>query len=163
VTAYDASEWNSLFIATTGAAAALTGLVFVAVSINLEQILKQEGLPDRALETVLLLLSVLFVSIVALVPGQGHIPLGVELLTVGTIFGVGIGLLARKSLPHGPRRAWVVGRVIVVLVATVPTLIGGISLLAMKGGGFYWIVAGILGAIGGGIVNAWVLLIEILR
>ena len=37
--AYDPSEWTDLFVATAGASAALAGLVFVAVSINLERIL----------------------------------------------------------------------------------------------------------------------------
>ena len=46
--AYDVQEWTDLFVATTGAAAALAGLVFVAVSINIERILKFEGLAERA-------------------------------------------------------------------------------------------------------------------
>jgi hypothetical protein len=43
------------------------------------------------------------------------------------------------------------------------TAIGSISILAESGGGLYWVVAGILGAIFGGVANARVLLVEILR
>ena len=68
--AYDPAEWTDLFVATAGATAALAGLVFVAVSINLDRIIGEAGLPDRALETLLLLVLVLLVSIVALIPGQ---------------------------------------------------------------------------------------------
>jgi hypothetical protein len=34
VSAYDATAWSELFVATAGASAALAGLVFVAVSIT---------------------------------------------------------------------------------------------------------------------------------
>jgi hypothetical protein len=47
--AYSASEWGDLFVATAGASAALAGLVFVAVSINIERILEFNDLPERAL------------------------------------------------------------------------------------------------------------------
>ena len=46
--AYSAAEWESLFVAEAGASAALAGLLFVALSINLERILKGIGLPGRA-------------------------------------------------------------------------------------------------------------------
>jgi modulator of FtsH protease len=36
-------------------------------------------------------------------------------------------------------------------------------LLAESGGGLYWTFAGIIGAIVGAVMNAWVLLVEILR
>ena len=54
------------FIAAAGASAALAGLVFVAVSINIERILKFEELPPRAEMTLLLLITVLLVSIIGL-------------------------------------------------------------------------------------------------
>ena len=48
-------------------------------------------------------------------------------------------------------------------LATVPFVIAGLSLIAESGGGLYWVLAGIVGAILGGVTNAWVLLVEILR
>ena len=70
MTAYDASEWSDLFVASAGAGAALAGLVFVAVSINIDRILAGEGLPERALATVLTLLMAVCVSIVGLIPAR---------------------------------------------------------------------------------------------
>jgi len=78
--AYHASEWSDLFVATAGASAALAGLVFVAVSINLARVVQFSDLPDRALATVLFLVSVLLVSIIGLIPGQSNLALGIELL-----------------------------------------------------------------------------------
>jgi modulator of FtsH protease len=162
LTAYDASEWTDLFVATAGASAALAGLVFVAVSINVDRILKFEGLPERALETVLMLLSVLLISIVGLIPGQSTAALGAELLVLGLGFGIVTVRLARRSLPGGSQpRSWLISRVLVATAATLPVIVGGASILAETGGGLYWIVAGI--AIAGAVANAWVLLVEILR
>ena len=48
--AYDPGAWTDLFVATVGATAALTGLIFVGVSINLTRITAFKGLPERALE-----------------------------------------------------------------------------------------------------------------
>ena len=165
MSAYDASAWTNLFTATTGAAAALTGLVFVAVSINLTRILQFDGLPARALETILLLMSVLVVGIAGLVPGQDDTALGIELLVVAVGFGAGIGLAARRSLTGIER---VEGRIVAlrlgaVAAGTLPLLVGAISVLATAGGGLYWIAAGIVGAFAGAVLNAWVLLVEILR
>lgn len=47
--------WADFFVAASGASAALLGLLFVSLSINLEQILKTSGLTSRAAETMLLL------------------------------------------------------------------------------------------------------------
>jgi hypothetical protein len=47
------SGWENFFIAEVGASAALTGLIFVGVSINLARILSFPKLPNRALQPLL--------------------------------------------------------------------------------------------------------------
>ena len=164
MTAYEPGQWSDLFVATAGASAALAGLVFVAVSINIERILRYKGLPDRALETVLLLLGVLLVSVVGLIPGQSHVALGAELLVVSLILGTVIARLPtiHEASAQQPA-AWLWGRWSVRVAGTVPFVIGAVSILAESGGGLYWIVAGIVFAVTGAVINAWVLLVEILR
>jgi hypothetical protein len=46
VTANETAECRVLFLASAGASAALAGLVFVAVSINVRRILGFEGCPN---------------------------------------------------------------------------------------------------------------------
>ncbi len=163
--AYETSEWTDLFVATAGASAALAGLVFVAVSINIERILKYRGLPERGLETVLLLVAVLVVSVVGLIPGQGRTALGLELLAVNLTTALVIVRLPvvapttpGRDAPYAVSARWAVR-----LAGTTMLLIGSISILLAAGGGLYWIVAGMLFAVVGAVVNAWVLLVEILR
>jgi len=162
--AFDISSWKDLFVASAGASAALAGLVFVAVSINIDRILKFKGLPERALQTVLLLLSVVLVSIIGLIPGQSHVALGAELLVEGLLFGAAIAMLLRRSLPPpSSPQSWRLSRVAVMATGTVPLIIGGASILAQSGGGLYWTVGGIIFAIAAAVGNAWVLMVEILR
>ena len=162
--AYSPDQWSDLFVATAGAAAALTGLLFVAVSINLERILAFRGLPNRALATLVLLLEVTIASIFGLAPGQSTTTLGVELLAIGLISLAAVSLLIRKSFDPAHQSAGrMAGNGTVGALATVPFVIAGVSLIAESGGGLYWVLAGIVGAILGGVTNAWVLLVEILR
>jgi hypothetical protein len=161
--AYDATEWHDLFVASAGATAALAGLVFVAVSINLERILRYEGLPERGLETVMLLVGSLVVSIICLIPGQSHLALGLELLGTAALFVLALGRVPifRPSAEHGGAPLHV--RLEIRYAGVVLFSLGGLSLVAAAGGGLYWVVAGVLVATLAAVVNAWVLLVEIMR
>ena len=72
--AYDPETWHDLFLGAAGAAAALSGLIFVAVSINLRDIFAEEKkvgssyLTGRALESLVALLIVLGISLEGLDP-----------------------------------------------------------------------------------------------
>jgi hypothetical protein len=108
--AYDPSAWTALFTATDSTSAALTGLVFVAVSINIRAILKGPGLPERALESLILLLGVLAVSSLALIPRQWPTVLGIELATESILRTTAAGLLINDGRKRQMKRSWLIGR-----------------------------------------------------
>lgn len=68
------AHWANFFAAEVGAAAALTGLIIVAVSINLSRILSFPQLPARAAESFLMLIGALMVASLGLVPEQPVAP-----------------------------------------------------------------------------------------
>jgi modulator of FtsH protease len=164
VPAYSASRWESFFVADVGAAAALAGLLFVAISINLTRIVEDPNLPGRAGETIVLLLNSLVIGSICLMPGQSHTALGIEVLVVGAIgWAIPVSVQvrnARTPLRPGERRAF---RTITTQLAMVPFLVGGVSLIARGGGGLYWVGVGMIATFVAAAAAAWVLMVEILR
>ena len=175
--AYETEQWHDLFVAMAGAAAALAGLLFVAVSINLTDILKSPLLPRRALEALLIMLGVVLVSIFVLVPGQSRQVLGLEVLLLGTVLCL-VSLVprlrsAREDTTHEvgdsseTASQIVVTRVVVPVVQLVlsfgPMVVAGVSLLVGSGGGLYWLIPSLLLSFMAAITTAWVLMVEILR
>ena len=65
-----AGHWTDFFIAEVGATAALAGLIIVAISINVQQILSIGHLPGRAREALTLLFGALLICSLALIPGK---------------------------------------------------------------------------------------------
>jgi hypothetical protein len=161
--AYSSEPWHDLFVGVAGAAAALTGLLFVSLSINLQHILGQPWLPRRAGLTLLLLFETLAIAVFGLVPSQSPTALGLELLGVGGVvwlFAVGVFSVRRPALD---RRLPIIVNAVAAQLATLPVLVAGVSLLAGHGGGLYWLVPAIVLLLAVGAMNAWVMLIEILR
>jgi hypothetical protein len=163
--ATDPSAWEGLFITEAGVAAVLAGLLFVAVSINLGRILLHPGLTGRAAEAIGLLTGVLVACTLGLVPGQSRAVLGVEVLAAGVLawlVQVGIHLQAVRDRV-GPSPAARIGRIGLAQAAVLPLPVAGLSLLLGAGGGLYWLVPGIVLCLVVAVLDAWVLLIEILR
>jgi len=158
------SGWENFLVAQVGASAALAGLVFVGVSINLTRILSIGGLPESALEALVLLLAVLVISSLLLVP-QPLTAVDIELLLAGLAdTAILLFLMAysrRKMEPRYYGYLWFRGTI--SLCATLPVTIAGIAVLVWNTGGLYWIVPATLLSIIVAIYNAWVLLVEINR
>lgn len=157
--------WSDFFVAAAGAAAALAGLVFVSLSINLARIIASPGMSGRAAETIIVLAGALIGALVALIPHLSSRAWGLALLVVALPTWIGPMIIqARAAQAHAYSNPWqVVMRAVLHQAATLPGLVAGASLIGFLPGGVGWFAAGVLISILVAMVNAWVLLVEILR
>ena len=163
---YAPADWVALCAAEVAAAAALTGLVFVSVSINVERIMRYPTLPDRALEAILLFSVVVLTSTLVLVPGQGIALLGIELLLVSVLAWAAVTNIHVRSLRDPDARRYMPQRIAYAALTELAMLafaLAGLTLLLHAGGGLYWLVPATVLALSGAVLSAWVLLIEIIR
>jgi hypothetical protein len=80
-----------------GAAAGLVGLLFVAASIRVDAIAASGKLRNRAAQTLVLFLTVLFVAVFLAVPDQSLRILGVEVLVLAIVAGSALYVLDRRA------------------------------------------------------------------
>lgn len=164
MTGYEPDAWSEFGVGIVGAAAALAGLLFVAMSINISRILANRTLPARAAGNLILFVLPLLVGTWILIPGQSSVPLGIELIGTGVLAG---GLLLRLQRPSNRSGEalpyWLFGGLAPSVLAGALTLVGGASVLAGHGGGLYWVAPAMVLAFATGLAGAWVLLVEILR
>jgi modulator of FtsH protease len=161
----ETAHWSDFFVAEVGAAAALSGLVVVAISINLKQILTVSVLPGRAAETLVMLVCAMLICSAGLIPDQPARIFGLETLIFGAIIcavSATTQLRTLSSIKGSPIHWWAV-RLLVSAVAALPIVIGGILLYIGRPEGAYWIAGGVMALLAAGVFNSWVLLIEILR
>jgi hypothetical protein len=164
VAGYESHFWFEFAVAIVGAAAVLSGLLFVAMSINIERIMGIVTLPSRAAGTLVLFVIPLLIGTWILIPEQSSMVLGVELVATGLLGG---GLVLRLNRPSKRAAeetwgAWLGSYVPSIMVAVL-TVLGGITLIAERGGGLYWVAPAVVIALLTGLTGAWVLLVEILR
>jgi hypothetical protein len=159
------AEWQNLLEVQASAAATLTGLVFVAASINLSRIIAVPSLPARAAETILQFLQVFFLRSAGLIPRQPLFALAIEILAVSLaswLLQLRWHIRYARSRSGHPRR-WLVTRILQTQLASIPFFLAAISLFLGTAGALYWLVLGFAFSFFSGVLNSWVLLIEIIR
>jgi modulator of FtsH protease len=157
-------SWADFFTAELGAAAALAGLVIVGISINVTRILADPALPGRAVETLVLPTGILVASTYALVPHQPDWLLGTELAVTGAVMWIIPAIIHVRAfrMPVSAPVRWV-PRLLLAFFASWPFIASGILLVLHVNGALYWAVSGVVVALIATVINAWVLLVEILR
>jgi hypothetical protein len=169
MTANDLGEWTEFFLGTAGAVAALSGLIFVGVSVNLSRILaaeKSEGgsfLTGRAIEALVALLTILGVSTFGLAPELGTTSFGFVLLAAASFCAVAPIRLVAVVIRTGHRPAGFASRLLFAAALVTCLIAAGVTLFAGVDGGFYWLPFAVVLAVTVAAVNAWVLLVEVMR
>jgi modulator of FtsH protease len=164
VNGYAPEQWHDFAVAAAGAAAALTGLLFVAISINLQRILQFAPLPARAFTTLSSLASLLIVSLFILAPGQRNRVIGTEIAACGLLVAVlAVSSIARVRRSDAVSTKSQVAPLGTVVLPALLLFVAGLSLLTGSGGGLYWLLFGVILGFIGAVIDAWVLLIEIMR
>jgi modulator of FtsH protease len=166
---YEAAGWVDLFLATAGATAALNGLIFVGLSVNIKTVLEIEQkdggnfLTGRALEALVALLDVLVVSLVAMTPRIASGALGAFVLLGATVSGISPMRAHHASRHLAGLRPTMLLHLLTAWALTLTLAIAGFTVIVGNGGGLYWLPAAFVLAIAIAATNAWVLLVEILR
>jgi modulator of FtsH protease len=156
--------WQPFLVAQIGASAALLGLLFIGVSLNLARIIAAPLLTSRALFALLLLLAVLVAASLLLIPGQPMALLGVEMLLLGVLLawkGGATGIAMRRGAVTAPLTIRL--NLALTGLAVAPYPVAGVLLLAGDGRAFFWIAAGMIVSTIKAVTDAWVLLVEINR
>jgi hypothetical protein len=159
--AYSPQMWETLFIFVGGASTTLTGLLALALSINLRRIMKTPIHRARSREALVTFLILILLSILMLIPGQDNMSLGIELVTLG-IASLGAALwlqyLTLGGLDPSLRRRWI-ARIALLDSGSTCEIIGGYSLSIGNGGGLYWLVPTIFLCLVWGLLNSWELIV----
>jgi hypothetical protein len=155
--------WGTFAEISGSAAAALTGLLFVAVSIRITYIARSQELRNRAAQTLSLFGTVLIISVLITIPRQAYRTLGAELVVLAVIIGTGFYILDRRAKGDRSNQA-----IAPVLEAVTPTgvtslllLAAGIVLVLGVPAGLYVLVGPVLVALVGGVTSAWLFLTKI--
>ena len=157
--------WHDYFIAQAGASAAIAGLLFVSLSINIDRIIKMAWLPPRAAMTMLLLVGSLVEALLALWPRQSVQVLGIELLAVSLVVWGYAMQLAVESLRTPPKelRRYSMQSALIAQFAMLPAILGAAGIVAGFEASAYALAFSMVMAILVAFYNSWVLLVEILR
>ncbi len=155
--------WHDFYLMIGTAAATLIGLLFVALSLNIELLRKDETGNMRiiAAQTFNIFVYVLLFAVLFLIPRNGPFGLGLPLIGIGAagLWSTVVQFFAaRKSRANWGRRG-VTWRFLLPLISLSVVIIIAISVLYGITDGLYWLVPVMLTLLATASRNAWDLLI----
>jgi hypothetical protein len=158
---YTVSVWLGFGEALAAVAGALTGLLFVAVSVKSDALAASRSLSSRAAQTLVLFMTSVLIALLLVVP-QPPVALGWELLAVAVVSGTALLALDRRA-GHGADQgvASYVEKFSPNSITAVLVGVAGLTFLLRAGGGLYWLIPAAVASLLGGVVNAWMFLIKV--
>ncbi len=159
MTGYQPTLWHDYFLMVGGGAAALTGLVFVAMTLHLEEITQNPVHRHRA-RTILTGLTAVFIRCaLVLMGGQNAQAVAVELIVVL----VGVEAILYRSIRQAARDAdpWVLLRAIGSFACLLLEQAGALVLFFGGAWGLYVVGLGMMSSFVFIMSGAWLLLVGV--
>ena len=153
-------DWETFGLVIGGAAGALIGLLFVAISIRATTIAAAPDLRNRAAQTLVIFVSPLLIAILIAIPAQPDWLLGAEFVVLAVLLAVVLVLLDRRTWDGGSDRR--LSRILKVVSPNTVTATGiaatGVLMLCGLRWGIYVLAPSMCVAIVGGLASAWLFL-----
>ena len=158
---YATAMWLSFGEALAAVGGALTGLLFVAVSVKSNVLAASLGLRSRAAQTLVLFLTSVLIAVLLVAP-QPAAALGWELLAVALVTGTALFILDRRA-GHSSDQGWAryIERFSPNTITAALVAVAGLTFLLKAGGGVYWLIPASVAGLVGGVVNAWLFLVRL--
>jgi hypothetical protein len=157
--------WHELYVMLGTSSAALIGLLFVASSLHLAEVVNEEIYRLRAQYTALLLVGTLVQAAIVLTPQPMHF-LGAELLATN-VWGISVPLnLLYKAIrirASGKRGGFSVYRAAYFIAGYVAGIAGSAALMVQAEWGMYLVTVCYVNCLIATIWNAWMIMLGIGR
>ena len=150
---YTTAPWAGFGEALAAVAGALTGLLFVALSVKSDVLAASRSLSSRAAQTLVLFMTSVLIAVFLVAP-QPAAAVGAELLAVGAVSGAALLILDRRA-GHGSDQdvARYVERFSPNTITAVLVGVAGLTFLVKAGGGLYWLIPAAVASLVGGVVT----------
>ena len=161
---YNPEQWNNFFVLVGTGSAALTGLVFVAMSINIKEVAKDATHRYRAINMLSGFTAAFVIGALALMGHQSYRTLGIEWLLVSLLAAMinTNGYLQGFRLA-GSRYALSPVRIGAGSACYLGQIIGSLMLCASVGSGIYVAAISLIVNFGVLISGSWLLIIGTLQ
>jgi len=159
-------SWHDFYVTMGTASASLIGLLFVAISINLDAVTgpSRDDLRAFAEQAFTSFSVVLLIAVLFLIPTGGPSSIAIAYLVLGG--GAVVRMVRRapavwRGLRQGQLRATVFWRFILPVAASVGLLASGLGLIVGQPSALFWLVAVIIGLLMSAARSSWDLLVKV--